>query len=55
MKNTNATGIFVTATHGICARAVARLVTCAALLGIVASANADQLQVTAANAKGDSV
>jgi hypothetical protein len=55
MKNISATGTSVIVTHGICDRALARLLTCAALLGIVASANADQLQVTAANSRGDSV
>src|ERR1700734_119684 len=55
MKNISVTGTSVSVTRGICTRAAARLLTCAALLGVVASANADQLQVTAANANGDAV
>jgi hypothetical protein len=39
----------------MCRRALAHLVTGAALLGIMASANADQLLVTGANWSGDSV
>jgi hypothetical protein len=55
MKNKSATREPVTATSGICRIVLARLLTGAALLGIVASADADQLQVTAANSNGDAV
>jgi hypothetical protein len=53
MKNKSATRESATATSGICRIVLARLLTGAALLGIVASADADQLQVTAANSNGD--
>jgi hypothetical protein len=55
MNNKNVTGKSATATRGVARRALARLLTGAALLGIAASANADQLLVTGANWSGDSV
>jgi len=55
MKSQTVTGKSVTAVSRICRSGVARLFTGAALLGIAAGANADQLLVTGANWNGDSV